>query len=328
MCSTKRYLLGLLVTMMGTYSASALTPALTTVVGNTFTMGCSFPPPVGLSDEYPVHPITIASFRIGTYLVRWDEWQDVRNNYAVAHGYTDLAIGKGRAADHPVTNISWYDALKWCNALSERDGLTPVYSAGAAIFRTGMPTTITADFNASGYRLPTEAEWEFAARGGVPDAHFPANAGVSPAIDGLTLSHAQANYVESYLSYDATGTLPGHAPWTHPDFGAPNPSASTAPAPGIAYTSPVTYFPPNGYGLHDMAGNIWQWCWDYYGEQYYSSFSTTIATANPNGPPTGSTRVLRGGSWDSTAFYARVSNRAMDYPVHKLHGFRVAQKYP
>lgn len=113
-------------------------------------------------------------------------------------------------------------------------------------------------------------------------------------------------------------------------WGAPALGASSAPSPGIAYTNPVNEFAPNGYGLYDMAGNIWQWCWDFYGGRYYRGLPDPVA--DPTGPGSSSAvvpmRVLRGVSWDSTAFYPRVSNRAMDVPVHKLHGFRVARKAP
>jgi formylglycine-generating enzyme required for sulfatase activity len=113
---------------------------------------------------------SVSAFYIAKTETTWGQWQSVRT-YAAANGYDIGSAGAGSGTDYPVTNVSWFTVVKWCNARSEQEGLTPVYRVNNLVYKTG-DSAPTVDATANGYRLPTEVQWEFAARGGVSTQNY------------------------------------------------------------------------------------------------------------------------------------------------------------
>ena len=261
-------------------SAQAPSDSMALIPAGSFTMGDTLD---GSRSATPT-VVTVSAFYMDVNLVSYGQWQSVYN-WAMSHGYGFVHVGAGKGANHPVQTVDWYDCVKWCNARSQQAGLTPVYytDAGLAQVYTNGEVTPYVNWTASGYRLPTEAEWEKAARGGLSGQRFPW---------GNTISWNEAN---CFGGTNSNSYYFGPAGW--------NPSFTTGGAP---FTSPVGYFAPNGYGLYDMAGNVLEWCWDWYGTPY-------AGETNPHGPPPRNNRVLRGGSWRNT-FAERCAWRASENP--------------
>ncbi len=253
-------------------------------------------------DEMPVHEVSLMPFEIGEHEVTWKLWTKVRT-WGESHGYTFAEEGlRGGCpappcnttdAD-PVTMISWKDCIVWCNAYSEMLGLPPVYylsSAKVAVLRdpfaSGDPGSGCVDWSAGGFRLPTEAEWECAAR----------------YIDG-----AAFNPGSQHSGYDLEGTLDDCA-WYGGDSGGS--------------THPAGMLTANSLGAFDMSGNVWELCWDWYGDGYYD----ISPASDPRGPETGTMRVIRGGSWATYGSFCRTSNRTGTKPllIFVDVGFRVCR---
>jgi formylglycine-generating enzyme required for sulfatase activity len=223
-----------------TDNSTAVPANFVRVEGGTFQMGSASG---GDSDERPVHSVTVKSFSMSKYPVTQKEWYEVmgttiRQQQAVAGG--SRLYGEGD--NYPMYYVSWLEAVEYCNKRSIKEGLTPAYS--------GSGNNITCNWNANGYRLPTEAEWEYAAKGG--------------SLGTLVYEYSGSNNVDS-------------VGWHSGNSGGS--------------TKPVGTKAPNSLGLYDMSGNVWEWCWDWYGNY------TAGAQADPRGAVSGTNRVMRGGSW-------------------------------
>ena len=266
----------------------SLTPAgMALIPAGSFTMGRTS----GDTDaDAPPVSVYVSAFYMAKYEVTKALWDEVRT-WGLANGYTDLPVGAGNAEDHPVQRISWYAVVKWCNARSQKEGLTPCYTVSSVTYKAGNSNAVACDWGANGYRLPTEAEREKATRGGSSGQRFPW---------GDTITHSQANYYSSTsFSYDVSQTRGNH------------PTYATG-------TSPVGSFAANGYGLYDTAGNVWDWCWDWYSGSYYVN-----GASDPRGPASGTNRVLRGGCWENNEFYSRAAFRSGNSPPSDANNHRI-----
>jgi formylglycine-generating enzyme required for sulfatase activity len=246
------------------------------IQGGTFMMGSPANEVGRFDNEGPQRRVTVSSFFMGKYPVTQAEYEAVMG--------TNPSLFKG--ANLPVENVSWYDAIEYCNRLSQREGLTPAYTIDKNRRDPGntnewdeLKWTVTLNRNANGYRLPTEAEWEYACRAGT----------TTPFSTGSNITTSQANYDGNYpYNNNATGTYRER-------------------------TTPVGSFAANAWGLYDMHGNVWEWCWDWFG-----TYSSGVQT-DPVGASSGSNRVFRGGGWDFSAVVARSAVRNAVSPTVRFN---------
>jgi formylglycine-generating enzyme required for sulfatase activity len=221
----------------------------------------------GEDDEKPAHTVRISSFYI-------DKHEVTQKDYEALMGRNP---SKWKDPERPVERVSWLAAIKYCNMRSLREGLKPCYDAN----------TLNCDLSADGYRLPTEAEWEYACR-----------------------AHTSTRY-----SFGNDSAELPYCAWFKANAGET--------------THPVQQRHSNPWDLHDMHGNVAEWCNDYYREGY----EETSGTTDPRGPDSGEERVLRGGSWRSSEQACRCSARHSEAPGfadvcfgYEAYGFRCVRR--
>jgi formylglycine-generating enzyme required for sulfatase activity len=275
------------------------------VAGGTFRMGDTFGD--GRADEQPVHPVTVSSFYLSKFEVTVGQFAQ----FVQESGYTTTAERLGgwlvwtgeiwerkfnaswrnpyfiQGERDPVVLVSWYDAVEFCNWLSRREKLAPFYIVNSAGVRL--------DWSTNGYRLPTEAEWEYAARAGGQEYRYAwGNGG------------PEGNVADEILKT----TFPA---WPFLIW--------SGYQDGYANTAPVGSFRANELRLHDLSGNVWEWCNDWYGS--YSG----AEQRDPRGPAAGETRTLRGGAWSDSPAAQRAAFRSGRLPEGRgsNSGFRPAR---
>jgi len=235
--------------------------------------------------EGPQHDVTLTN---DYYISRYEVTQAL---FESVMGYNP-SVFKG--PNLPVETVNWYEAVEFCNKLSEQEGLTPVYKLENRKPATGYPIThmkVTVNWNNNGYRLPTEAEWEYAAKGG----------------DGSpgNYTYSGSNNVDSIAWYLGNSGNTTHAVGTKA---------------------------PNGLGIYDMSGNVWEWCWDQYEKDYYSHSPLSDPRGSGNNTVDNDrTRVMRGGCFSSDDVRPRSVNRWRHIPsynvdvngVSEYQGFRI-----
>ena len=295
-------------------------PEMRFVAGGVFEMGDAFGE--GEDDELPVHLVGLSPFWIGTtevtnaqfaQVLNWahdrgliqDDMTGVVYNEQVLLDTADpdcqIACIDGRYAPllrdgysmaaHPVVEVSWYGAVAYCNWLSQAQGLPPAYD---------LATWTRRPLSSGGYRLPTEAEWEFAAAWApVQERHW--RYGISS--DNITREAAQGDFACNFSDH--------------------NPLELTVEP----LTTPAGYYrgERSPAGCVDMCGNVWEWVFDWYAADYYAQVSTSAN--NPTGPDEGAERCMRGGSWANDAGYCRTAYRGDNPPDDTAWsvGFRVAR---
>lgn len=229
---------------LGSTNNAELTNDLILINGGTYLMGSPETEMQRETDEVQ-HEVTVSDFYIGRYEATQKEYEEVMGENPSNFEGENL----------PVENVTWYEAIEYCNKLSEKEGLTPVYTIDGE--------NVSWDRSANGYRLPTEAEWEYAARAGT----------TSPFNTENSISDEEANYY-------------GHYPYGIEENYFTQENLETEPGQYRQTTVEADSFSPNKWGLYNIHGNVAEWCFDYYGAYDLEN------TDNPSGPTTGTLRVI------------------------------------
>ena len=253
-----------------TNAQTATNPDMVKIEGGTFLMGSKDNDKLAQIDEKKQHQVKVNSFELSKFEVSVWQWKKF---VSATKSKMPEKQSWGWKDNYPINGITWEEAVTYCNWLSATEKLQPVYSKNGPNY--------VCNFYANGYRLPTEAEWEFAARGG---------------------KLAKAT---NYSGSDNANEIAWH-------------KTNSNKSPHTIGTKS-----PNKLGVYDMSGNVWEWCWDWYSENYY----TNDKINNPRGPEMGEKRAVRGGSWDSELNCLRTANRVSTYPgkTHEFYGFRISR---
>ena len=227
-----------------------------------------------------VHEVTLDGFEMSIYEITQGQYKKIL-------GSIPVRIIKGDVL--PVEEVNWYDAIKFCNALSDNAGFERCYYLKKKDFWIFKKKYYECDYTNNGYRLPTEAEWEYACRAGTETNYYTGNL--------LSLNG------EISADLDLAGWYGGNC---------------------NKQSHPVGQKKPNAFGLYDMHGNVWEWCNDIYGKDYY--YSSQVI--NPTGPISGKYRVIRGGGWSDSAMVCRSARRARSNPsgANFSIGFRIVRR--
>ena len=271
--------LGVLALQATVSQAAPIEDGMVLIPGGTFTMGSPVSERQRQADETQ-HQVTVSAFYVDPHEVTQQDYQAVMGTNP----------SHFRGDNLPVEQVTWYDAINYCNKLSEAQGLTPAYQIDG--------TTVTWNRAADGYRLLTEAEWEYAARAGTQTVFY----------EGGQIVADQVNFCGSY-PYLIEENYLSHQ---NPEVVTSTYRQETMPVDGLA---------PNSWGLYHMEGNVSEWCFDYYGPY------DTAQNTDPSGPTSGSLRVNRGGGWNDFAKHVRMAYRSVTSPdtVEQNLGFRIAR---